>query len=108
MNTNEVDRIFEGIVKECSEDHVGLWVIVWELKNAGVIAESEIFETTLAIVKRLLADGKIVAGNFNTDIDDDFHQWKMPVEEIVARIKSEWSELGRDPNLGEIVWFTSA
>jgi hypothetical protein len=32
----------------------------------------------------------------------------MPPQEVIARIEAEWTGLGRDPNIGQIVWFTAA
>ena len=34
-----------------------------------------------------------------------FEIWQMRPEDVSARIESEWKHLGRDPTLGEIVWF---
>ena len=103
---DSVDSIIEDVSKECHDDYVGLWVIVRRLRDMGV-EEGSIRETTLGIVRRLLDMENIVAGNFNTQIDEDFHEWQMSIEDTITIIAREWQTLGRDPNIGDIVWFTS-
>lgn len=36
--------------------------------------------------------------------DGGFEPWPLHPEEAVARIEEEWKGLGRDPDIGEIVW----
>jgi hypothetical protein len=105
---SNVDSVFKGIVDECREDYVGLWVVVKDVRRAIPDPPTNIVDTTLALIKRLLLEGDIIAGNFNTDIDNDFHEWKMPIDEIIAKIRREWEELGQDPTGGDIVWFTTS
>ena len=31
----------------------------------------------------------------------------MGLKEVIAKIEAEWKELGHDPDIGEIAWFTS-
>jgi hypothetical protein len=94
----------QHILDECREDYVGLWSIVREVQDIP-IERSKIVETTLALLRGLLVEGKIVAGTFH---GERFQKWEMPVNSIIARIDLEWRKLGRDPNIGEIVWFTAS
>ena len=100
------DAVFKSIVDECREDYVGLWSVIAEVRTT-IADPSALVEETLALVKRLILEGGVIAGSFNTDLDDKFHEWNMPVDEIVAKIRREWEKLPGDPNLGDIVWFTS-
>jgi hypothetical protein len=36
-----------------------------------------------------------------------FVPWILPAEAAIGRIAVEWSALGREPDIGEIAWFTS-
>jgi hypothetical protein len=36
--------------------------------------------------------------------EDGFQEWRAPLTDAVERVKDEWKELGRRPNLGEIFW----
>lgn len=105
----EYGQILEWILLECREDHVGLWSVLWHVRWAGILDESERMDTTLALVSELLSKDDIVAGQFEKIAEDKwvFHIWKMSPEEIVRRIKAEWIQLGHDPTLGDIVWFTT-
>ncbi len=105
---DNADSVFKGIVDECHEDYVGLWVVVKDVRSAIPDPQANIVDLTLSLIKRLLLEGDIVAGNFNTEVDNDFHEWELPLDELIGRIRREWKELGRDPNIGEIVWFTAS
>jgi hypothetical protein len=102
---NDLITIAQQIRAECREDYVGLWSIVRRIRGAGAGDQSKIVETTSALLKQLLSEGGIIAGQF---VDRKFHEWKMSPQEIVAKIECEWVNLGRDPDIGEIAWFVSA
>ena len=36
-----------------------------------------------------------------------FDRWDLSVQETMDRITHELDELGREPEIGEIVWFTA-
>jgi len=96
------DSVLQSIVDECNEDYVGLWSVIREVR-ATLTDESSVVEATLALVKRLLLEGDVVAGQFHFN---EFQPWEIPVEEIMARIKGEWAALGQEPTGGDVVWFT--
>jgi hypothetical protein len=37
-----------------------------------------------------------------------FVAWGLPPDQAVSRIEREWAALGREPDIGEVAWFTSA
>lgn len=61
------------------------------------------FRPILDILYGLLSSGLVQAGL--PTLDGGFEPWPFDPEEALARIESEWQELGRDPDIGEIVWF---
>ena len=92
---------------ECREDHVGLWSVLWDARRLFPDASQEdLMEITLSMLRDLLVRGDIVAG-FPEAGGRAFKKWDDSPDAIIARIKKEWEELGRDPNIGEIVWFTA-
>ena len=97
------------LLAECKEDFVGLWGLVKDIREAEDVEPSAVRETTLGLLCRLLSQDKIVAGEFDEVKPNEyvFRRWEMTPNEIVIRIGNEWSKLGRDPGLGEIVWFTA-
>jgi hypothetical protein len=113
---SDLTTVTRDFLAECHEDHVGLWSLVKRIRRAGVADDSDILTTTLDLVLPFLSEGAIIAGQFVRDdqvhatpFDGyEFHQWTMPTREVIAKIEAEWRELGRDPNIGEIVWFTAA
>lgn len=102
------DSIFKDVVDECHEDHVGLWVIVKDVRRAFP-EQADVFDVTLSLVKRLLLEGDVIAGHFRKIGEKEwkFDQWEMPVDEIIDKIGREWRCLGRDPDVSEVVWFTA-
>lgn len=102
---SNADSVFKSVVDECQEDYVGLWSVIREVRGT-LVERAFVVEATLSLIKRLLLEGDLVAGTFDMDIDNDFHQWNMPVEDIINKIKRDWAELGHDPTLGDVVWFT--
>jgi hypothetical protein len=96
-------RHVEGWSKICSEDYVGLWSIVHDVKiQCG--DGPDLQENTLSIIRKLLTENEVVAGRFH---NHDFVRWHDPVDEVLQKIATAWQQIGRDPTIGEIAWFTS-
>src|SRR4051812_22943418 len=94
--------LLERILTECEEDYVGLWSIYRQVKAAH-IADAKTF--TLALIDFLLSAGIVEAGV--PDAQGGFHAWQLSPEDALQRITREWSSLGREPDIGDIVWFTT-
>ena len=105
MTINNLISIELQILAECREDYVGLWSIVRRIRSANAVNHSKVIETTLTLLTQLLSEGRIIAGQF---VDHTFHEWKMRPQEVIAKIEHEWTSLGHDPDIGEIVWFVAA
>jgi hypothetical protein len=111
----DLTSIARDFLTECGEDYVGLWSLVWQIRRAGMADDSAVMNAALAVVTPLLKERKISAGQFvgrelcSSRLVDKhgFEEWKMDPQHVVARIEKEWTQLGRDPGLGEIVWFTT-
>jgi hypothetical protein len=102
------DEILENLVEECHADHVGLWEIVTAVQlDLGSKDPGETKALTLQLVGRLLGERGMQVGHPAPD-GRHFIAWDLPAEEAVNRIEQEWSALGREPNIGEVAWLTSA
>jgi hypothetical protein len=91
------------VLDACVEDYTGLWLIVAKLREAtgGAIDAAGILDILLG----LLRENRIEAGMATRG--GGFEPWTLSPEEAVARIAAEWKQLGRDPDLGDIVWFNA-
>lgn len=98
-----LDSAYEDIVAECNDDYVGLWVVIRAVRRV-IGDKADATEPTLVLIKRLINSEEIVAGQFNSQ---EWQEWKMSTKEIVERVEREWKALGHEPNIGEIVWFTT-
>jgi hypothetical protein len=94
---------------ECKDDFVGLWSILWESKRAfPEIGGPETRAVTLQIVRGLLESGQVAVGDF--DSQRRFAPWPAtsPLDATIAELERRWTELGRDPDIGDCAWFTQA
>src|SRR5689334_16333546 len=102
------DDVLESLAEECHDDHVGLWRIVNAVRyDLGSTDPSEIRALTLRFVRRLLHERGMQVGHPAPD-GRRFVPWALSPEQAVSRIEREWAALGRDPDIGEVAWFTSA
>ena len=113
----DLNGLKREVLVECEEDYVGLWSIIWRVRyalNDGEYPPSEedradpleVRRITLRLVQELLESGLVQAGSPTPD-GRGFEPWSLGACESLARIESEWGALAREPNIGEIVWFTA-
>jgi hypothetical protein len=99
--------VLESLVEECHVDHVGLWEIINAVRfDLGATTPPEIQALTLRLVRSLLDERSMQVGHPTPD-GRHFISWDLPSDRAVSRIEKEWSALGREPNIGEVAWFTS-
>lgn len=81
-------------------DDVGLWEVISSIEKKFSIHDAEsVMELTLEFVAILLSNG------FRA-INGRYVPWEnQNVDYVINRIRSEWSALGREPNIGDIVYF---
>jgi hypothetical protein len=101
------DEVLESLVEECHDDHVGLWEIVNAVQvDLGAVHPAETRATTLRLVRGLLEEEGMQVGHPAPD-GRHFVPWSLSPDQAVSRIEREWSALGREPDIGEVAWFTS-
>ncbi len=101
----DLTRLKQDILRECMDDDVGLWTILWQLREEHEVADSaERRRLTLDLVRDLLTSEAVQAG-FPSSDGSRFEPWRGSVDEIMGRIETEWDELGREPTIGDIMWF---
>jgi len=99
--TDYLASILRDITVECDVDYVGIWEIVGRLRWLKLSNEI-VFNDSMFIIGRLLENPGIIVGQF---ANKKFCKWEMKKGDIITKIEREWVDLGRDPDLGEIVWF---
>ena len=101
------EELLASLIEECDDDHLGLWAILWSVRvEMGVEDPATARATTMRLVQALLVEHGMLAG-FPTKDWRGFTPWSLSPEEAIRRIDEEWTALGREPNLWEIVWFTA-
>jgi len=97
------DELLSAFLAEAKADEVGPWLIIATLRNELGIADPALIRAmTLDYARRLLESGEVVANWYTAD---GITQSNMSIPEIVSRIDWQWDELGREPNIGDIVVF---
>lgn len=103
-----LDDALQNLAQECYVDHVGLWEIVNAVRfDLGSTNPSETQALTLRLVRSLLQERGMQVGYPAPD-GRHFVSWDISADEAVNRIEKELAALGREPNIGEVAWFTSA
>jgi hypothetical protein len=101
------EDVLEALVEECREDHVGLWRVLNAVRfDLGPKGPTEAQAMTLQLVRSLLRERGMQVGHPAPD-GRHFVSWGLSPEQAVSRIEREWRALGREPNIGEVAWFTS-
>ena len=94
------------ILVEGLEDYVGLWQLPWILRRKKPDStDDEVREQALEIVGSLLREGLVEPGALQEN--GGFLAWTCTPRESLARIDKEWRELGQDPNIGQVCWFSN-
>lgn len=115
-------KIIERIESEALEDCRALWKIVsyaacdtgrdedYDEDDPAVAHPNAITDPilikakTLSLVRDLLNTKLMMAGGL-ADGGRNIEPWPISVEEVVARIDSEWTALGKEPDMrNDIVW----
>lgn len=95
----EKEILLEGL-----DDYLGLWEFVFSVRDESDIEDAgEIRRRTLGLARGLLDEGLAKPG-FPTS-DGRFEVIEASAEDIIVRISREWDELGREPDIGDIIWF---
>jgi hypothetical protein len=99
-------QLLEDLVAECRQDHVGLWEIVNAVRDElEPCDEAELKRRTQELLGQLLTERGMRVGQPAGD-GRGFVAWNASRDEAVRRIMSEWAALGKDPDIGDIAWFT--
>ena len=100
-----IKKLIQNIIAECQVDYDGLWRIIKHVKEDGIATQpAEVRKATYDIIRTMLNEGEIVAMNYS---DNHYHVWNLSTDAVIARIDKEWQQLGKEQNIGDIVWFTS-
>lgn len=108
MKTLDLAKVKKELLVECEEDHVGLWSIIRHLRiTFGENLDADrVRAAVMEIVADLLRSGTVKAG-FPAPDGRGFEPWDLSPGAVIARIEAEWDALGREPTIGDIVWFTT-
>jgi len=99
-------KIADDFVTRTQGDYVGLWTLPWMVRHyTGESNQELVREIAFGILSDLLRAQLIVAGNFTSD--SQFVTWVGSADLTLAEIEKQWLQLGREPDIGEIVWFKS-
>jgi hypothetical protein len=101
----EIEEIVHDFVNEAHLDYVGLWEITGRVQGRFKPSDhSKVREAAMQIVSGLLSAG-LEAVDLASSGPGCIRWENQARAYILDRISSEWDKLGRDPTIGDIVWF---
>jgi hypothetical protein len=104
-NRKTPEQIIGSYEKAITEDYIGLWEVVHSAKHVLKSREDNVQAVTLDLVKRMLA--RDFRAGYLAKSGSGFNPWPdQNAESVLRRIKAEWDELGHEPNISDICWFT--
>lgn len=103
----KIDEIVDDYAKAASFDYVGLWQIIKRVgREFGLPERSENKKLVLQIINELLSAG-LEAVTLSSSGPGCIPWQNQDSSYVLNRISTEWDNLGRDPNPGEIVWLNN-
>ena len=99
--TDLQDALDEVIVRGLEDWLMAASVVSVAIHTAGAETDDEVRDVSVALIRRLLEDGLVRAGDVT---DSGFEPWDLPVDAAMERVEREWNALGALPNLGEVCW----
>lgn len=102
-----IDKICDDFKREAMRDYVGLWQVMNAIeRDFKPASPEERRRLTLEVVKKLIAGG-LQAVDLEPRGSGCVPWAHQDVKHVVNRINAEWNALGRDPDIGDIVWFNN-
>jgi hypothetical protein len=110
----DLTKLTARLLNDCKENPVGLWTVVWEVRyelHGGKVPSlqddrsepQQVRHVSMQLIERLLTSG--VQAGFPAPDGTKFIPWVLTTERALDRISAEWTALGREPTMGEVVWF---
>jgi hypothetical protein len=100
-----IEEIGKILAEEVQSDCVGLWAVLWEVKQRlPSLTTEQARAAVLAVIREAIERDVIVPGEF---VEMRFIPWEVSPMEALERIENAWLALGREPNIGEVVWFVA-
>lgn len=101
-----LSQIQSDIIIEGLDDYVGLWQVARSVRQETPYQTGgSVRRTSLNELKPLLHRGYITPGQLTED--GGFFEWPLAPVEALERIDREWLELGQDPNISQVCWFSN-
>jgi hypothetical protein len=102
LDVTEREVLVEGL-----DDWIGLWRFAAAAREAAPRASvDEIRHLAMRSVRKLVNRGYLRPGRLVQN-SPGFEVWELSPSEALDRIDREWRDLGRDPSIPDICWFTT-
>jgi hypothetical protein len=103
-----ISTLQKKLLEDCTNDDMGLWVVVWHITKAHTTTDNLQSEQHKAIevLKEMLENGWIETGTINVNHNNGrFQTLELSTEQTIEFIESEWNKLSDSPTLGDVCWF---
>ena len=100
------DDLLPTLLSEAKYDYIGLWEVIKKVRLLNPDLSSDAVRSrTLKLVAEMLAKGFLAVDLLPSG---GCRPWEnQNPREILECIDTKWRELRREPNIGDIVWFST-
>jgi hypothetical protein len=97
----------KGLLAEAADDNIGLWEFASDARAALPDGSQEdVLALVVDILTPLLLGRLVEAGDYSGP-GTKFQPWDLAPQASLDRIQAFWRNLGRDPTLGDNVYFVA-
>ncbi len=95
-------NLVEELLRRGLDDWVDATEVAWVARSVGgATSEAEVRDLSLRVLRELLGRDLMDVGMVT---ETGFTAWKIPVDQALQQIESEWLALPKGPDLGDICW----
>ena len=101
------EKTIDEVLVRGLDDWVMLTEVEFVVRRATPGAgPDQLVAESVDLIEAMLGDGLVEVGEVREDAGG-FVRWTLAPTEAAARITSEWRNLGRDLNLGDVCWLSN-
>jgi hypothetical protein len=100
------DELLSTLLSEAKHDYIGLWEVTKKVRLLNPnLPPDAVRSRTLQLVTEMLTNGFLAVDLLPSGGCQPWENQNLP--EILECIEAKWRELGREPNIGDVVWFST-
>ena len=100
-----VDDMLAPLIAEAQVDDLGFWEFVRTARRVQPAASEETIRQAVCDVIESAVSKNLLWSGWPPPTGG-YQPWDRPIGELLDYIREQWAALGRDPNPGDVMWFS--